>query len=914
MKKLVFRIVVLFVLISILVSFTYMDNKNSISSSNIPKGLSSDPVIALREDNILYNVMYPYNHDMDMLTSDCYTNFTTNQNVELYITNKNKPKDISYEIIDLISGESLFISDIKDNDIIIEEDHLIANLVIPEIQKSDYPYQLKIIYSENKRREINYYQNFYITDNRNIDNINELVTKFHNATFNKEQNIINLSITGIGQNPNSSFTHVNNQSNINDILWDYDMDIVKMNEPIIKITNINNNSNRYNVELTYSIAERNNHKFDYWNFTESYDLSGTDILKIDSFNRKGSSTKVPYYDDSKKQIILGSGISNDKFQKLESDNNRFITFVRNNELWLIDCNTGAINKIFGFDKLNGDYIVDNYNGHKIVINSIDDEGTINYMVYGYMNTGYYKGSNGISVYEYNYNKKKNTSISFINLPYELDRIDYYVNNYCYISSESNCMYIIIEGDLLQIDLEDNAINYLAYDLPCNPDNILVTDDRKAIYYKINDQIKGIIINGDLIEKIDIDNNKLHTNILGKCKNNIVVGYYDVNNTIEKLSGEVKYIYNNIKVFDSRGKVVYKYIPNDGQYYDDIIITQNGLQLSTVKRQKNISRNARYSSIEFRELKKEEKLLNNEEKKKYSIDTIRSDYGYDYSIIKDIDISNDSEKGNNITKNIDKGQVIIYMPNNDKTSYIVINEGKIKDILDDIKQALIKKELYNNNTYVVKSSYSNEIMYSSNKIRHNIIKGIPVIPQRPALHRGCEVTSLTMLLNYYLTDKVDKMQLAKEINKDITEYNIVDGMINFGDPHIGFVGDIADVNNKGYAVYNEPIEHLARKYSTNVLNITGSKFNDVLYYIGLGHPVWVISPNIYMTVPQSYKQYWVTPNGIKEVSYTSHAVLVVGYDSRYVYFNDPSKNLLRKKLISEFRNGWECMGSQAILIY
>jgi uncharacterized protein YvpB len=47
----------------------------------------------------------------------------------------------------------------------------------------------------------------------------------------------------------------------------------------------------------------------------------------------------------------------------------------------------------------------------------------------------------------------------------------------------------------------------------------------------------------------------------------------------------------------------------------------------------------------------------------------------------------------------------------------------------------------------------------------------------------------------------------------------------------------------------------------------------------------------------------------------HSVVVTGYDSKYVYFNDPldgQKN--KKKPLKQFIEGWKQYGSQAISYY
>lgn len=59
---------------------------------------------------------------------------------------------------------------------------------------------------------------------------------------------------------------------------------------------------------------------------------------------------------------------------------------------------------------------------------------------------------------------------------------------------------------------------------------------------------------------------------------------------------------------------------------------------------------------------------------------------------------------------------------------------------------------------------------------------PLVRQYPELARGCEVTSLDMML-WTAGIKVDKLTLARDINKDTTAYSVIKGKIHFGNPNV-----------------------------------------------------------------------------------------------------------------------------------
>ncbi|WP_226671399.1 C39 family peptidase [Metabacillus litoralis] len=192
--------------------------------------------------------------------------------------------------------------------------------------------------------------------------------------------------------------------------------------------------------------------------------------------------------------------------------------------------------------------------------------------------------------------------------------------------------------------------------------------------------------------------------------------------------------------------------------------------------------------------------------------------------------------------------------------------------------------------------------------------VPLVAQLPELPRGCEVTSLAMLLQYEGIE-VDKMELAKNVKKDPTPKTIRHGVISFGNPHDGFVGDMYSFNNPGYGVYHRPIAELASTYLPNkIIDLTGNDFEEVIKHINRDSPVWVIANTTFKTLPDSLFETWETPTGKVKITYKEHSVVVTGYDEQFIYFNDPLANEKNRKIPKEnFIAAWEQMGKQAIVV-
>ena len=210
--------------------------------------------------------------------------------------------------------------------------------------------------------------------------------------------------------------------------------------------------------------------------------------------------------------------------------------------------------------------------------------------------------------------------------------------------------------------------------------------------------------------------------------------------------------------------------------------------------------------------------------------------------------------------------------------------------------------------------NNNLIWSKNeKIpRAHQIDDVPLILQRPKLPRGCEVTSLAMLMQFYGID-VDKMTLANQVAKDSTPYERRNGRIYAGNPNRGFVGDMFNLNQHGYGVYHKPIHALLAEYFPRAaMDLTGAEFSDILRFVAHDTPVWVVVNTRYNALPGTSFHTWHTPDGEMKVTYAMHAVVITGYDERQIYFNDPF-GIVSSAERSGFVAAWEQMGRQAVAV-
>lgn len=244
-------------------------------------------------------------------------------------------------------------------------------------------------------------------------------------------------------------------------------------------------------------------------------------------------------------------------------------------------------------------------------------------------------------------------------------------------------------------------------------------------------------------------------------------------------------------------------------------------------------------------------------------------------------------------------------------YIVFSEKVYIKDYSNFEEAYINAKIlkygkiYHENT-------NNPIWSRNDTLSDKKLLDVKLISQYPELPRGCEVTSLSMLLNGQDIN-VDKMVLAKEVNKSNDKYIDVDGSQIIGNPNEGFVGNMYYLGKYGYGVYHRPINELFKKYSgDNTIDLSGYKFEDLLIFINEGSPIWVIINTTFEKLDKkNYKI--ININGEDTiVTPKEHSVIITGYDEKNIYINDPLKKQKNIKVNkNDFKEAWEQMGSQAI---
>ncbi|HHP9239474.1 TPA: C39 family peptidase [Listeria monocytogenes] len=155
--------------------------------------------------------------------------------------------------------------------------------------------------------------------------------------------------------------------------------------------------------------------------------------------------------------------------------------------------------------------------------------------------------------------------------------------------------------------------------------------------------------------------------------------------------------------------------------------------------------------------------------------------------------------------------------------------------------------------------------------------VPLLKQLPELPTGCEITSVTMMLQF-AGKKVNKVNLAKEMKK------------HSNNPNYGFVGN--PFSRKGWTIYPPALTSTVTKYVGSSKNLTGTSLNGLKNQLNKKRPVVAWVSNFH--------------------GFTVHAIVLTGYDRNNFYYNDCWTGKKNVKISqSYFNTCWSKQAKRAI---
>ena len=543
------------------------------------------PVISLYQDDREINELHGYSVEMDAAyMRDTVTPIGTDRILPITIQTYQTAIDtISYEIRSLDAERLIANADVTSYE--EKRGRITAQLQIQNLLEEGEEYLL-IIQLESGDESIYYYTRIVEPVDCYVDECLDFVMDFNDKTFNDETTGSLATYMEKTTGDNTTLHYVSLNSSLKQVGW-ADFECERLTEPVPSIKEI---TNTYNViVLDYvvtSIGE--NGESEYYNVEEYYRVRYTSSrIYLLNFERtmeqifRGENHSI-----SDKYIQLG--IRSDEVEYRANEAGRNVAFVQEGELWSYNTTENTLAKVFSFRGYEGIDSRENYGEHDIKIVDVDEAGSVDYIVYGYMNRGIHEGEVGIAIYHYDSLSNTNEELVFIPSDRSYEVMKSELGQLMYVN-EGGELFLMMDGNVYGIDLNTLKTRELITGL--TDGTFAVSESNRFIAWIETAEEKQI--GSDSMHVLNLSNQKVieikeaageFMKPLGFMEEDFVYGIARDSDIYEDAAGNITFPMYQIKILDvaSDQQEVLKTYEKAGYYVSDAEIDDYTMYLKRIR--------------------------------------------------------------------------------------------------------------------------------------------------------------------------------------------------------------------------------------------------------------------------------------------------------------------------------------------
>ena len=453
-------------------------------------------------------------------------------------------------------------------------------------------YVMAFVITGASGEEVRYYTRVVQLAEEHADAVMEFAMDFHNTTMEKEYdeeegNLVSKLLKTTETGDDNDLSHVDLTSGYEMVSWG-GLEPVVMTAIIPTISEIDREYTA--ISLSYVVEANTEDVEHYYNITENYSArydKNSGEIELLAFDRYQESLFDANF-ITKERNGVSMGIADmDSTEYATSNNNRLLAFVKEGQLWLYNYDTTDLVTVF--DLLQGKYSDVRCLNTDIDINiaSLDDEGNMYFVVYGYFSRGRHEGKNGISLYYFSAKDAKIEEQCFILCDEPFEVMSSEVGRFTYYDKEGY-LYYLLDGSIFRVDLERMTQDTICSGIPSN--KYMVSENRKIVAYPNAEKDEDVT--GLTIKNFELD---IETQITGKTTdrflalgfvgNDLIYGVADRNDIIISAETQATLPLYKLYINGEKGENIKTY-GKDGIYIMDVNVTADNIYLKRAVKKNN----------------------------------------------------------------------------------------------------------------------------------------------------------------------------------------------------------------------------------------------------------------------------------------------------------------------------------------
>lgn len=603
MKERIIRIGVLtvvFVLAVIL--FSFITNRGN-DDMTADMGAPSFPTMSFKAEGYTMNHLVGYRDEMNLpAMRDTITPLNETGNVEADIDfHGKKVKSLLYEIYTLDGKECLLQKEEKQ----VSET---MTFVVGNVLKENIEGVLKVTLTTEDGKEIHYYTRVVRPDEYHVRECLDFAKTLHTEMMGKSENgVLSGVIEPNAESDNTTLQHVTIHSDLPHIMWgklkpeivgDIIWDVKEMNATYTA------------VQLRYQVkCEGETNAEEIYNVKEFFRVR---YLKGKLYLLDYDRTMNQVVDVSN-QILTHTGIElgivpKDTPYKI-NDDGTIVGFIQERELWSYDKEEDSLALVFSFRDSEKKDDRNLYDQHAIRIISMDKTGNMSFVVYGYMNRGEHEGRVGAAIYYFDITKNVVEEKAFIPSDKSFTIAEDELGKLVYYNNEENLLYVLVDGVLYKVDLEEGNKEKVARNL--GEKQYVVSEDGHLLAYQksgtVTEATEVTVLNfrtGNSYKVASGEGENIRP--LGFIHEDFIYGISRPEHAGKTVSGENVVPMYKLEIQNAKKKILKTYAL-ENIYIADVFVEGNMITLNRVMKNGEV-----YTAID------RDYITNNQEKKESNI--------------------------------------------------------------------------------------------------------------------------------------------------------------------------------------------------------------------------------------------------------------------------------------------------------
>lgn len=552
------------------------------------------PLVYMKQDGIQINKLYGYRSQMDgTAVRDTITPISEGLTLPVVIKTYGKAiEGVSYEVRTM--DMERLIQDGQVEEFSEESGELAFTLKFQNILEAEKEYMLalSLVFDEEP---VYYYTRISQQSESHVKESVEFALDFHESTFGEGvSDSLATYLEPDSSGDNTTLQKVNIHSSLSQVCW-AGFQGERMEIPIPSILEM---SPYYNaVRLEYVLTSTGEHgELEYYNVEEYYRVR---------YNTMNNRMYLLGYERTMEQIFRGEsqsvsqdklvlGIRSDDVQFMQNEKGDAVAFVQAGELWSYQASSRKFTKIFSFRGLEGISDRENNGNHKIRIMKMDESGSVDFVVYGYMNRGSHEGQSGINVFHYDSAGNTIEELLFLPSGKSFQILDADWGSLFYVSAKD--IFYLLAGDTLYgIDLKNRKPRRVVENL--TQECYAVSEDGRYFAWQKDKQ-------GQSLDVMDLEKEEIRSiegkdgeclRPIGFVQSDFVYGAAKEEDIIE----DVRFPMYQVMIADRDGNVVKEY-QKDGYY-----ITKAYVEKDTIFLNREMRAGAGFTSVDQDTIKSQE---------------------------------------------------------------------------------------------------------------------------------------------------------------------------------------------------------------------------------------------------------------------------------------------------------------------